>query len=283
MEGTTPKVSFIPKGSLVRETPFLERRRPRSVVGLVAGLVFTVSVGSFAGLSFYNDFLGKQVVAKTGEINLIRQKFSDAPQISKAQVFSSRAELAQDLLTRHTVVSPVFTFLSNSTIESIFYDKFSFVHDTDKMTLELSGEAPTYAALAYQEDVLRKKTKELSKFTVSNVSLTSFGTVAFTLLLTFTPEYLSYNSSLNRIDESFSQWEATATTSTQQMGTSTVLTGASLGAKIDTATSTAVKTATGTVAIEDTAPVQKKEESTEASSAGKQSAMKSFWSQFKFW
>lgn len=286
MDNTTPKVSFIPKGTLVRETPFLERRRPRSAIGVLATLTFIASVGGYAGLYFWSVSLDEKIAAKTDEIDLVQKQFSDAPQINRAQVFSSRAELAKELLDGHTVVSPIFTFLSKYTIESVFYDKFSFVRDADTITLELSGEAPTYAALAYQGDVLRKRTKELSDFTVSNVSLTKFGTVAFNLLLTFTPDHLSYSKSLSRAQEDLSRGEAAAVISRPSAVATTTSTSTFSGMSTSTAMNSVVGTATEeVVAVEKktAAPVQKAETSVALAPAEKQSVMSSFWSRFKFW
>lgn len=277
MDSTIPKVSFIPKGSLVRETSFLERRRPQSAIGFIAGFVFVASVGSYAGLYFYSNFLEEKVVAKTDEINLIQQKFSDAPQISKAQVFRSRAELARELLDNHTVVSPVLTFLSENTIESILYEKFSFARGTDGAMVELTGEAPTYMALAYQGDILRKKTKELSKFEIGSVSLTEFGTVTFTLSLAFMPGYLSYSDNLNRI-ESTSFQEGVLDALGQSMGTSTI----SNDVSSNIATSTEKKTDTSRA---QNAQKIKAEAGATTPPAEKQpeSVLKSIWSRFKFW
>lgn len=283
MDSTTPKVSFIPKGTLVRETPFLERRRPRSAMGILATLSFIASVGGYTGLYFYNASLGEQIAAKTGEIGLVQQKFSDAPQISKAQVFSSRAELAKELLDGHTVVSPVFTFLSKYTIESIFYDKFSFVRDGDIITLELSGEAPTYATLAYQGDILRKRTEELSKFTVSNVALTKFGTVSFSLLLTFAPDYLSYAKSLSRVQGSTPKGDTTAVV--VKPGTGVPVTSTSTSSGVSTSTAEVAPEVMPAVAEvkKEVTPAQKSEASVALSPAEKQSVLGSFWSRFKFW
>ncbi|MFZ2303782.1 MAG: hypothetical protein WAV98_03285 [Minisyncoccia bacterium] len=200
MDSSNPKVSFIPKGSLVREESFLERRRPQSAIGLLAGFVFVLAVGSYAGLYYYNNILNKTVVEKTTDINKTQQGFKDAPEVGEARVFRARADLAHELLKKHTVVSPVFVFLSDNTTESIMYDKFSFKNSSDGAVLELSGEAPTYAALAFQADVFRNKTEELSKFSVVNVALTKFGTIAFNFTMTFNPVYLLYTNNVSGLN-----------------------------------------------------------------------------------
>ncbi|MEK7568814.1 MAG: hypothetical protein AAB497_01735 [Patescibacteria group bacterium] len=273
MDSTTPKVSFIPKGSLVRETAFLERRRPRSAIGLIAILSFIASVGSYAGLSFYNDSLEKKVVAKTDEINKTQKIFSDAPQVGRAQVFRARAELAQELLNKHMVVSPVFDFLSKNTTESILYEKFSFTRGVDGATAELAGEAPNYAALAYQGDILREATKDISKFEFSNISLTKFGAVSFVLSLTFKPESLLYSDGLGSMESISSQDDLMIVAAPQDAEISTA--SADSFSDSDSATSTEMDVG---VAVD-----QKAKASTATAPAEKQSMLKSLWLRFKFW
>lgn len=273
MDSTTPKVSFIPKGSLVRETAFLERRRPRSAIGFIAGFVFVAGIGSYAGLYFYNGSLENAVAAKTDEINKTQKAFSDAPQVGRAQVFRARAELAEELLKKHMVVSPVFTFLSKNTTESIFYEKFSFTRDTDGATVELAGEAPTYAALAYQGDILREATKDISKFEISNISLTKFGTVTFVLSLTFTPKSLLYADSLGGVETSFSEDELTVSAFPQSTGTSTI------SAEPEPFSDATPSTKT----VGDTVGNQKVKAGTPILPTEKQSVLRSLWLRFKFW
>jgi len=281
MDSTTPKVSFIPKGSLVRETAFLERRRPRSAMGFIAGLVFIASAGSYAGLYFYNGSLEKKVVERTDEINKTQKVFSDAPQVGRAQVFRARAELASDLLGKHTLVSPIFDFLSENTIGSILYEKFSFTRGTDGATVELVGEAPTYASLAYQGDVLRKNTEDISKFDIKNVSLTKFGTVSFVLSLTFTPDFLLYAKNFGDAKDISLQQQDVAAVVVLEQGTeaSTVLV---TDISSDTSTSTATSTDLSTKVEEDVSP-QKTKPSAVVPATEKQSVLRSLWSRFKFW
>lgn len=207
MDGSSSKVSFIPKGSLIREESFLERRRPRSVIGFIAVSVFVLSVSAYIVLYYYNSSLTQVIVDKTTEIRKLQKEFNDAPEVGEAKVFRARTDLARELLDSHTVVSPVFSFISKNTVGSILYEKFSFRLAQEGPTLELSGEAPSYSSLAYQTDVFRKQTKELSSFSVKDIALTKFGSVTFTFALVFNPNYLSYvknasgaNASVKKID-----------------------------------------------------------------------------------
>ena len=74
MDSTNPKVSFIPKGSLVREESFLERRRPQSAIGFIAAFAFVLAVGSYAGLFYYNNALVIVVAEKRTEIKTAQKR-----------------------------------------------------------------------------------------------------------------------------------------------------------------------------------------------------------------
>lgn len=286
MDGTNPKVSFIPKGSLVREESFLERRRPQSAIGLVAGIAFILAVSAYAGFYYFNDKLNQEVATKTIAIKTAQKAFSDTPEVGEAKVFRARADLALELLNKHTIASPVFAFLSKNTIESVLYNKFSFKNDSLGATIELSGEAPTYAALAYQTDVFRSKTKELSKFSVSNIALTNSGAVAFSVAMTFLPDYLLYTKNISSSDVVPEVQEQVTTptpvtnvvapeltTTTSGTTTTEVQTTATSNAAVDSLigdwSMTPRDTATTSVAIK--------------TEKGWQATLKSLWLKFKFW
>lgn len=194
MVSNPPKVSFIPKGSLAHEESFMERRRPRSVTGFLAIFAFVASVGSYAGFYFYANSLLKEVEKKSVSISNTQREFLKSPEINKAKVFRARAELARELLDQHIAISPIFAFLSGNTLGSILYDSFSFNRNGNTWALSLTGEAPSYASLAYQADVLRKKSteNEFLGFSINDITLTKSGTVTFAMSVDFAQSQLLY-------------------------------------------------------------------------------------------
>lgn len=287
MDGTNPKISFIPKESLVREASFLERSRPQSMVGILAIALFVVSVGSYSGFYFYNKNFKAGILSLTDKITAAQQAFSSAPQVGKAQLFSSRVSVAKELLDSHVVVSPALAFLSQSTLSSILYDKFSFEYKAGGSIVKLSGEAPTYAALAYQADVFRGK-KELHDFTISNVVLTKFGTVSFELALTFTPEHLSYTRSLSSGD---AETPAVAPTPSSDVSTTTKKDTSTISTPPVSFPQTIEGPAVATTSVETSSnaslpvslPVNIVTEVAATGTPSKPSTMQSVWSWFKFW
>lgn len=199
MDSTTPKISFIPKGSLVHDDPFLERQRPKSIIGFFAVFLFISVVSAYSGLYYYNNSLNRLIIEKTAAIKIVQEDFNNATPVSEAKIFRARADLASELLKKHTAVSPIIAFLEKNTMESIMYDKFSYKNDGGVGSIELSGEAPTYGSLSYQTDFLRKKSNELSKFSLSSFSLTPTGSINFAFAMTFNPGYLLYENNLKSI------------------------------------------------------------------------------------
>lgn len=290
MDGNKSNISFIPKSSLVREESFLERPRPRSVIGFLAVAVFVLCVGGYSALSFYRKSLDEKIIVKTDEIRATQKEFADAPQVGKAQVFRSRVALAKELLDSHFVVSPALEFLADNTITSIFYGDLSFKHDATGETLELPGEAPTYAALAYQGDLLLKRTEALSSSSIHSVELTKYGTITFVLTMTFVPGYLSYEKNLSIAGETLPKVVNTGSAST----TLRVVTATSTPVSISTSSSRSLATSSvsispSTVGMNDKAMnVGLAGTATTSSSmvkpvVSKQSVFGSLWAKFKFW
>lgn len=282
MDGPNPKFSFIPKGSLVREDSFLERRRPKSFIGFVAAIIFVSSAGAYATLYYFNDSFNKIIASKKVEIEEAKEEFNSSPEVGEARIFRARADLAHELLNTHRVTSPVFTFLSDNTLESIMYEKFSFMVKHGGAVVVLGGEAESYASLAYQSDVLKTKEKELLSFSVRDMTLTKFGTITFTLELVFKPDYLLYTKNLagkHKKKEPVVNAEAkSAVAARTKVSTETAQTDIS---KNDSAVP---EVETADVIVSDDALVEKVslvEDTTDTEQ--KMSVLRQLWLRFKFW
>ena len=290
MTDNTPKISFIPKSSLVREDSFLERKRPRSIMAVLSSLVFVLSVGSYAGLYFYGNLLEEKNKKIAADIISAQSIFSQSPNINKAKVFLDRAEITRGLLDAHIAVSPVIDFIEQSTVSRVFYEKFSFKRDGNNLTLELTGEAPTYASLAYQADVLREKSKELTGFSIDNVVLTKFGTITFTVKAVFAQEYLSYlkTKEMKTENTDFSSVNTAVSSDAKAMSTTTasVMTTPPLSSQfMESSTATNTDTTWVLVPEEGQSPLWTVSERTPVLVVKPVivPATRSFWLWFKFW
>ena len=206
MASNSLKFSFIPKSSFGKEESFIERKRPRSIIEFIASVSFLLSLGAYGALYLYNVSITKQIDQTQKEI--ASTEVYDQTGINKAADFRTRVELAQQLLGAHIAVSPILNFLTQNSLDSIYYNRFSFSNNNVSSSdgspswgLKISGEAPSYSSLAYQTDVLRKNisddnSSQLSSFDLSNVTLTEYGTVTFDMNATFAPTYISYSRTL---------------------------------------------------------------------------------------
>ncbi len=287
MTDNTTEISFIPKSSLVRGDSFMERIRPRSIVGVLSILVFILTVGTYTGLYFYGNSLEEKNKKIAADIVSAQSVFNQSPEISKAKVFRDHAEIARELLDAHIAVSPVLRFIEQNTVQSILYEKFSFTRDGNNLTLELTGEAPTYASLAYQADVLREKSKELTGFSIGDVVLTKFGTITFTIKAVFARGYLSYLNTRERETanavSSPAELASKASVATMSTATTSVMNTAPLSPQfVDPLTTT-----TATTTLTDDTPLSELEVSPRTSASvetpDQASEASSFWSWFKFW
>lgn len=289
MTSDQPKVSFIPKETLIREEPFLERPRPKSLLGFLAVVSLFASVGAYAGLYLFNLTLKQDADAVLAKVEAAQAAFVQAPSIEEARLFQKRAQLAEELLGTHTVVTPVFKFLEENTLSSIYYTSFSFKKGEQGFTVELAGEAPSYASLAYQSDKLNNKSVELSEFSFSNITLTKFGSVGFNLKLVFTPEYLLYSRHLG------TEYEGSNIPSPLSISTSsTAVSPASVAVGDQPVDTAVVPGATQTIVLpsvgdstfvpsfDANVPVISESENP-ALSQSEVSSSGSFWSFFKFW
>lgn len=227
MNSNPPKVSFIPKNSFSREREISNRPRPKSFIAAIAIGVFIITTGVYGGTYFYNDLLAKEIEKKAIEIKAAQDTFTQSPEIERAKVFNARAGLARQLLDSHIVVSPIFDFLSQNTVSTIRYESFTFKQEKGVDSLKLKGEAPSYATLANQLDIIKKKNKEISSYSLRDVNLTKFGSVTFTLELFFMPGYLHYTNndrrSADSVDLGAQMIVGTTTSKTkQQTGTSSL-------------------------------------------------------------
>ena len=301
MEEKSPKISFIPKGSLVREESFLERPKSRNFIGVLGVSAALIVVAGFGGLYFFNSYLETQIIAKLDQVKSAQGAFKDSAQVEKANSFYFRAGLVQEILASHASVSAILNFLASNTLESVMYSELSFTKDdSGANTVKLIGEAPNYSSLGYQKEIFSGKKDELLSSRVADVALTPFGTVSFKLYLAFRPDYISYIKNTNTVittppsnistgtTEKAATSSATAEEHAGALSLPPLITGASTETETHSATSSSI--ATSSTPQETSDAVSSTTEATKDMSAVPVSVatqQKSFWdnfiSWFKFW
>jgi hypothetical protein len=204
MTNDPTKISFIPKNSLVGTDPFLARRRPRSILGILAATFFFLNIIVYVGIYLYKIQLSDQIKEKTTAIAMTNKTFKDSQIAARAKVFQARTQIGREVLDSHIVLSPIFAFVGESTLQSIHFESFDFTYDPQGSRVVLKGEVPGYASLAFQSDILQKRNQELLGFVVRDIKLSPSGSVSFSLEEIIAPSFISYAHNLKSVASDFS-------------------------------------------------------------------------------
>lgn len=199
MNNDPTKVSFIPKNSLIGRNVVM-RRRPRSTLGVVAGVFFFGNIVAYLGIQGYALTLNDKIKEKKEVIIATREEFRKSPVISEAKTFQSRTRIGEELLKKHIVVSPLFKFLEENTLQTVHFESLKFTHGGQGSRVALKGEVLGYASLAYQADVLKEKNTELLGFNITDVKLTTTGNVSFSLEEVLVPSFVAYAKGVKEVD-----------------------------------------------------------------------------------
>lgn len=189
------QTSFIPKKPIVEEKVVVERQA--SLFTVVAIFIFfSVLIGS-GGLYFYKEFLKKQTLSLSGQLEIVKGRF-ESSKISEMQVLGKRLEAATDVLSKHVAISPIFQSLQDLTLKTIRYTKFTYTIDDAPNALfrvKMSGAAVGYRSVALQADLFNKN-KYITDPVFSNLSLDPKGNVLFDLEFTVSPVFINYEQLL---------------------------------------------------------------------------------------
>ena len=188
--------SFIPKGPIVSSSTISGGSRTPShgLFGFIASVVFFIVVLLAAGLFGYEKYLLSSIAQRGDDLNKAREALNPGT-IRDLLKLNSRIVSTQDILSKHTVLSPLFDFLESSTYKSVRYTVFNFSNDKD-LTITLSGQARGYAAVALQADTL-SRSKYILNPVFSDLTLDDKGNVLFSFKASLSPDIISYKRQID--------------------------------------------------------------------------------------
>ena len=143
------------------------------------------------------------------ELNLAKDSFEPS-KILQLQDLDKRINAANEVLSNHIAVSPIFSALQAVTMKTVGYTKFGYTFDgskNSKIAVSMSGIAVGYASIAQQADLLAQN-KYLIDPVFSNLSLDDKGNVTFDLNFSVDPNLVDYKKILettNGVSSSTSQ------------------------------------------------------------------------------
>ena len=160
------QTSFIPKKPMVEQT--VAAKRPISLL-LVISIIILISVALVSGGAyFYKNILLQNVSKMENDLKLAQNRF-ELSKINQLKLLDKRLEYANQILTNHITVSPIFQTLQDVTLKTIRYNKFGFDFANGKIIISISGQAVGYRSVALQADAFTKN-KNIIDPVFSNLS-----------------------------------------------------------------------------------------------------------------
>jgi hypothetical protein len=196
MDKDFQQTSFIPKKA-IKEKKIVRAKKPIGLVGLVAWIVFFVSLLAAAGTYFYRAQLADGNISKDAQLAKAYVDLQPSL-IADLQELDKRMKAADELLRKHVAISPIFDTLGQITLPSVRYNTFDYVIDEGgQVQVEMTGEASGFNSITVQSD-LYDKNKDIKNPIFSNFTLDSAGNVTFDVTFSVDPALVRYESLLTR-------------------------------------------------------------------------------------
>lgn len=190
-----PQPSFIPRQPTF--SPGGRERRPLklSIFGLIAVILFLISIGSAAAVFLYHRALEGRIAEYNNRLVRAKNAF-EIEFVDEVVVLARRIDAAKAVLASHRALTPVFGILEQETLGTVRFTNFEFSLGADGSgTISLEGEAVGFNALALQSDAFGGR-KEFDNPIFEDVDLEDSGNILFSFSAGIRPGVLSYQSTL---------------------------------------------------------------------------------------
>jgi hypothetical protein len=184
--------SFIPKKPLTQPTG----PRPHhsvSFFSIIATVVFFTSILIAGGVFGYKYFLNKQLTEKKADLKTSLKSF-EPMLINDLGRLDARLLAAKELMDNHFAMTGFFDVLEQATLRNVRFMNFAFTTTAEASTVNMTGEAASFVAVALQADEFQKQDirKYINNVVITNPNLASNGNVSFSLTGTIELKNLSY-------------------------------------------------------------------------------------------
>jgi hypothetical protein len=216
------QTSFIPKKPMIPER--VVSSRPVSLLTIVAIFIFFTMILATGGLYFYGQIQKKNIAQMENDLTLATQRF-EPTKILELQSLDKRLNAANEVLSNHIAISPIFEALQAITLKTISYTNFSYSFGNDNtssndtnsnISIKMSGVAEGYTPIALQSDLFATN-KNLIDPVFSNLSLDDKGNVTFDLNFSVDRDFVNYEKVLKAASDASTS--DTSTTDSQSQTT----------------------------------------------------------------
>lgn len=196
------KTTFIPKKNLanIKKTESKAAKSRRSLLGILALLLFITAVVSTVGVFLYKIQLAAVVNSRIDSINRAEKAFEPAV-ILELKKLDIRLQAGTELLDNHVAISDFLVSLGESTLPEIAFTDLNFTHEKESSSVSMGGEAQGYLQIAQQSDIFEDN-NYIQNPIFSNFTLTDTGRVTFGLEYTLNPELILFGRTIinNQLD-----------------------------------------------------------------------------------
>lgn len=216
--------SFIPRGPIATSSTVARTQAaPKSLLGFLATLIFSLAVAASLGVFGYNKYLSYQIGKMGSDLEAARAAM-DTESIYELVRLDSRIDSTETLLSRHTMLTPLLELIEDRTVSSVRFTSFQLAPSDNGISLSMNGRAPTYSSLALQAEAFKGSTS-LKDPAFTNLTLDEVGNVTFTLTALIDPNLISYQRNLQAVPlpAPVSTTTSSTATSTTQSSTTTPL------------------------------------------------------------
>jgi hypothetical protein len=183
------RTSFIPKKPVT--TAYAETKAPVSIFLLVSLIIFLGSLFAAGGAFAYLAYLKQSIESKSASLDRSRKVFEPAV-IGELVRLDNRMKLGKEVLTSHVGASALFSFLEQTTLESVRFTEFGYALDgSGAGTVSMEGEARSFSDVALQSDEFAKQ-RVLKDIYFDNINTDQAGKVIFSVRASVDPAFLVY-------------------------------------------------------------------------------------------
>lgn len=189
----TFQTSFIPKKPIVEGDAPQRESRPIGFFTIFSIFIFFVTLVIGGGMYFYEKTLQEKLVVLAGDQKKADERFESSKK-QELQLIDRRITVANQVLSKHIAVSPIFIALSKITMKEVRFTKFSYELGSDKnsnIKVKLSGETKRYVDVALQADLFSQE-KNFIDPVFSNMVPGEKGDITFDVEFYVDPAFVDY-------------------------------------------------------------------------------------------
>jgi hypothetical protein len=194
------QTSFIPKKTL-SQSPQVSRGGSFGLINVVAFVVMLISLLVAGGAYLYRDNLSKKV--EEMKVSLARaQNIFEPELLVELKTLDRRIQAADEILSNHIAVSPIFEVLQEITLPTVRYVDFTYEIDAvnpNVVHVAMTGEAVSYDAITLQADLFSNN-RFIRNPIFSNFSLNKTGSVEFDLMFDVSKSLVNFEQKIERMN-----------------------------------------------------------------------------------